>query len=165
MTAGDTPVLDEENAAFIVGGVSMSVASSDASGLPSLARAWGCRVSADRRSVTTLVSSDQAAALLTDLRNGRPVAAVFCLASRHRAIQLKARRATVADCAPEDRAAAECYARAFSTDLELLGYGGSWAAAYVDVCRGPLVAISFEPAEAYRQTPGPNAGERLGKEG
>ena len=43
------PVLDEDHAAFIQGGVSVVVASRNADLVPDVVRGCGCRVSRDRR--------------------------------------------------------------------------------------------------------------------
>ena len=154
-------VLDADNAAFIASGVSIAVASSNAAGIPSLCRAWGCRVSDDRRTVTVYVSPAQGEVLLADLRAGRPLAAVFSLPSSHRTIQLKSRAARVGGLTQEDRLVVEDYVPALAADLGSIGHGGEFARAYLEVAGGTLVGVNFEPEEAFAQTPGPKAGARL----
>jgi hypothetical protein len=163
MSANGPPVLDVDNAAFITSGVAVSVASSNAARVPSVVRACGCLVSPDRRRVTVFVSPAQGSALLADLRAGGPLAAVFSLPSSHRTIQLKAPGALVSPCGDHDRLEVERYVRLLSADLDRIGHGGSFAAALLEVAHGSLAAVSFEPTEAYAQTPGPKAGSRLGQ--
>ncbi|MBS1201427.1 MAG: hypothetical protein H6R27_2105 [Proteobacteria bacterium] len=155
------PVLDADNAAFVTSGVSIAVASRNAQRIPSLTRAWGCRVSGDRRTVTLYVSPQQGEALLADLQAGGPLAAVFSLPSTHRTIQLKARSARVGALADEDRLVIERYAPALAANLERVGHGGGFAAAYLEIAGNALASVAFEPEEAFAQTPGPKAGARL----
>ncbi len=155
------PVLDADNAAFITSGVSIAVASRNAELVPSLIRAWGCRVSEDRRTVTLYVSPDQAGALLADLQAGRPLAAVFSLPSSHRTIQLKAHGARIGALTDEDRLVVERYVPALAANLERVGHGGRFAEAYLEITGGVLASVAFEPEEAFAQTPGPKAGARL----
>ena len=51
----DAPLLDEARADFITHHVAMNVASCSAARVPSVVRAHGCRVSANRRRVTVFV--------------------------------------------------------------------------------------------------------------
>lgn len=155
------PILDQDHADFMVSGVSIAVCSSGTDLRPSLARAWGCSVSADRRRVSVYVSPGQAGALLSDLRGGRPIAVVFSLPSSHRTIQLKAPGATVERCSARDQAVVTRYRQAFGKDLERVGHGGSWAAAYLRAAGEELVRVTFRPDAAFAQTPGPRAGEPL----
>ena len=159
--AGEPPLLDDEHAAFIASGVSIAVASRDESNHPSVIRAWGCRVSPDRRRVSVFVSPMQAGALLADLRAGRPIAAVFSQPSSHRTIQLKAHRAEVAPCDDADRRSIADYVQLFAVVLERVGHGSEFALPYLHVASGLLVRVSFEVSEAFAQTPGPRAGEPL----
>jgi len=159
----DVSLVDEDHAAFITSGVSIAIASTGASGDPSVTRGWGCRVSTDRRTVTVFVAPMQAGALLADLRAGRPVAVVFSMPSSHRTIQLKAPGADVSPCSDSDRQAIAEYARLFAIDLDRVGHGGDFAEAYLNVVSGLLASVSFVPTEAYAQTPGPRAGQALGR--
>jgi hypothetical protein len=124
------PVLDADNAAFIMSGVSIAVASSRGDGLPTIVRAWGCRVAADLCEVTVFVSPAQ----------GDPV---------------------LAPCTRDDRPAIERYIRDFAADLMSIGHDESFTSAYLEFASRDLVRVTFRPAEAFVQTPGPRAGERL----
>jgi hypothetical protein len=93
MTAGTS--LDAELVAFIQGGVSIHAASRSASHEPDLARALGCRVSADRRRVSVFLLASHCGALLADDRANGAVAVVFSLPGSHRTVQLKGKDAAV----------------------------------------------------------------------
>jgi hypothetical protein len=155
------PVLDADNAAFIMSGVSIAVASSRGDGLPTIVRAWGCRVAADLCEVTVFVSPAQGDPVLACLRDGRPLAAVFSLPSSHRTIQLKSPVTDIAPCTRDDRPAIERYIRDFAADLMSIGHDESFTSAYLEFASRDLVRVTFRPAEAFVQTPGPRAGERL----
>lgn len=154
-------VLDPEHAAFIQGRVSMSVASCNGAGQPSLARAYGCRVSSDRRSVTVFVAVPRSQVLLRDLRSGGGLATVFSLPSTHETIQLKGSRAQVIPLVEGDRAAMRAYGERFSAELSLLGYPDTFTSTLLSGVEEDAVGLSFTPTAAFVQTPGPAAGRPL----
>ncbi len=160
-TAGE-PLLDAEHAAFIQSGVSVVVAARDAGNVPRLARALGCRVADDRRRVTVYLGAFQAAALLAAIRAERAIAVAFNMPSTHRAFQLKGVDATVAPLDRTDVEHARRYVDAFSTDIGLLGYTDAYGHALLWFEPAELTGVSFTPAAAFEQTPGPRAGVRLG---
>lgn len=157
----EPPLLDEAQAAFIAGRVSINVASCSAGLAPSVARANGCRVSPDRRRVTVFVPAARAAALLGDLGAGGAIAAVFSLPSTHETLQLKGGRAEIAPAEDGDGALMRRWAEAFARELGDLGYPAGFARGLTSGAQEACVAISFEPTAAFVQTPGPNAGRRL----
>ncbi len=164
MTRGtaDAFVLDEAHAAFIQRGVSINVASCSAGHVPSLTRAIGCRVAPDRRTVTLFLSLPRAGQLLRDLRAGGGIAAVFTLPTTHQTIQLKGASAAIVALEPGDRAAIEAYAASFVAQIKQLGCREPFASAMVSAIDDEAVAVRFTPNAAFLQTPGPNAGQRLG---
>jgi hypothetical protein len=155
------PILDEENADFIQGGVSVVVASRDAALVPDVVRGCGCRVSRDRRRVTVLVEPARAGSLLTDISANGEIAVVFSQPSTHRTIQLKGTDAKLRRVTAADRALAALHLEAWVEDLSRIGYRSGLARAIRGVAEQGLVAIAFTPAAAFQQTPGPGAGERL----
>lgn len=155
------PVLDEAHAAFVASGVSIVVAGRDAENLPAVVRAVGCRVSPDRRRVTVFVPRSQAAEVLDDLQANREIAAVFCLPSTHRTIQLKSRDAALVPIEPGDAAGIAAQVDLFAVDIAKLGYEGEFARAVCAHAPDDLVGIAFTPYAAFAQTPGPRAGEPL----
>jgi hypothetical protein len=159
--AATPPLLDEEHAAFIQGCVSIVAASRDASNAPRLARALGCRVSADRRHVTLLLPTLQAGALIAAIRATGAVAAAFNQPSTHRAIQVKGAAATIGPADPGDARLAARYVDAFVADIALLGYSDALGRALLWHDPAELVAVAFTPGAVFTQTPGPRAGEPL----
>jgi hypothetical protein len=69
--ASATHLLDVARVQFLAQPVSITVGSSDAERIPSLARALGCRVTSDRRSITVFLAVARAPQLLRDLRAER----------------------------------------------------------------------------------------------
>jgi hypothetical protein len=151
----DAPLLDEARAVFITHRVSMGVASCDTERVPSLVRAHGCRVSADRRQVTVFVSVPRAAAVLRDLRAGGAIAVVFSLPRTHETIQLKGTRASIVPLEDGDHARIKAYAESFMDEIRYVGYKESFARALISSAEDESVGVMFV------QTPGPNAGSRL----
>jgi hypothetical protein len=162
MTPTQRPLLDAAQCAFLRGPVAINVASRSETLVPSIARAYGCRVSKDRRQVAVFLATRSAQAVLRDLRAGGPIAVVFCLPSTHKTIQLKAAGAAIAPAAPGDRRIIRAYCDAFHSEILELGYKDpftrSLASAAVDE---EGVTVSFEPSAAFEQTPGPEAGKQL----
>ena len=156
-----TPAFDEAHAAFMQSGVSVHVASCDVANVPSVGRAFGCRIAPDRARVTVFVSTAQAPDLVRDLRASRRVAAVFSRPSTHETIQIKGDDAAVGALADGDLARITAYADALVRDLQALGFGEAFGRALVDFDPADLVAVAFTPQAAFRQTPGPNAGAPL----
>ena len=155
------PPLDEANAAFIQSGVSLIAASRNAANMPTLARALGCRVSADRRRVTVFVARSQAAVLLDNVVATGTVAVVFTQPSSHRAIQLKGSDAKLLPLEAGDRKIMTALVEGFATELAPLGYSGAFVRALLACPPEDVVAIAFTPDAAFSQTPGARAGAPL----
>ncbi len=157
----DDPPLDAAHAAFIRCGVMVSVASRDADHVPSVARALGCRIAPDRRSATVFLDATQCPALLRDVRDTRAIAAVFSQPSTHRTIQLKGADAALVPIEPGDVALIDANREALVADMVPAGYGAAFVRTLLACAPADLVAVSFTPAAAFAQTPGPQAGKRL----
>lgn len=156
------PLLDEERAAFIIHRVAMNVASCSAARVPSLVRAHGCRVSADRRQVTVFVPVLRAAGVLADLRAGGAIAAVFTLPRTHETLQLKGLKAEIIPLDADDHARIKAYADSFFDEIRGVGFKEPFARWIVSGLDEEHVGLLFEPTAAFVQTPGPNAGQPLG---
>jgi hypothetical protein len=162
--SADAPVLDAEHARFIVEtAVSYALSSRDADNRPSIAKAAACRISADRRRLTMLVDQQLAADVVRDLRAGAPLAAVFSEPSTHRTLQVKGLRAEVGGVTPADREFARQHLEATVAHLVPLGYEADGIRTYFSHQPEQLVAVSFVPTAAFEQTPGPDAGRKLGR--
>lgn len=161
----DVVPLDPELAAFLTSRISVQVAACDERGSTTLVRALGARVAADRRRVTVLMAHSQAEPVLAMLRSNGKIAAVFSHPVSHRTVQLKGRDAAIEAATPADEAELGPYATAMAGHLRTYDVPESFARALVSCPPGDLVAVGFTPCEAYGQTPGPGAGERLAREG
>ena len=161
MVAIPPAILDAANADFIGSGVSINAASGRPGVLPSLARAIGCRVSADRRCITLLFASTPAAALLDDIRRSSAIAVVFSQPSTHRTVQLKGTDARIVPPEERDRGLPRSYIDAFVGELTSLGYPAQFVRSLLAHDPDDIVAIQFTPSSAFSQTPGPRAGEPL----
>lgn len=155
------PLLDAAQAVFLTGPVAVGMASHDAGGVPSLARAFGCKVSPDRREVTVFLSRRHAAPLLRDLEAGEPVAAVFSRPLTHETLQLKGERVRLAELQAGDREIMLAAGDAFAAELVSLGYPALFCKALMAPSGDEAVAAAFTPTALYEQTPGPKAGARL----
>jgi hypothetical protein len=155
------PLLDEDHAAFIESAVSIIAASSDAVKVPSLERAIGCKVSADRRNVTIFMVVSSARRLLDDVGSSGRIAVVFSEPPSHRTIQLKGTDAAIVPVVPADRKLVEAYADAMVGVIGCMGYPEPLTRAMLACPADELVAVSFTPTAAFLQTPGPRAGTPL----
>lgn len=154
-------LLDEDNAAFVQSGVSIVAASRGADLVPSIGRASGCSVSADRRAVSVYLSHSQALELVEDVRTCGRIAVVFSRPSTHRTLQLKAEDARVRPVRPEEVRVVERHVEAFACEIEPLGHSRGQARVLLLCAEDDLVAIDFVPNAAFEQTPGPKAGTPL----
>lgn len=161
MPSNAEPLIDHSHAAFMQRGISIGVASCTRDAVPTLVRATGCRVGADRRGVTVFVSATQASPVLQCIRENCAVAVVFSEPSTHRTVQLKGRDAQVSGLSEGDLELVTAYRSAFATELAPLGYDESLIRTALSFPPADIVAISFTPSEAYSQTPGPQAGQPL----
>ena len=156
------PVLDADSAAFIVrASVTNAVAARDANRMPSVGKALGARVSADRRTVEVFIDAERMAAVVRDLRAGSPIAVVFSEPGSHRTIQLKAPGARVEPLAVGDEALVARHVQGIVAHLAPLGYAPAAMRMYFGYTPQHLVRIVFAPTDAFAQTPGPGAGARL----
>ncbi|MFT3733708.1 MAG: hypothetical protein QM776_01505 [Rhodocyclaceae bacterium] len=155
------PLITDELAAFIHKGVSLAAASRDANLQPSMARAYGCHISPDRRRVTLILSQKQSAALLADITASGQIALAITEPSTHRTYQLKGSDAAIVPLRPFDHASCDSHLTAFIREVMPLGFTESLLRAVMDTPIDDRVAVSFTPSDAFSQTPGASAGARL----
>jgi len=155
------PVLDEEHAGFIQGGVSVVVATRDAELVPGVTRGCACRVSPDRRRVTVLLEPECAGQVLADIEANGLIAVVFSQPSTHRTIQLKGTDARRTRATIADRQIAARHVEAWVRELTSIGYSSGLARAIHGVADRGLAAVTFTPTAALQQTPAPDAGDTL----
>ena len=163
MPAANEPVLDAAHAAFIQSGVGMGIAASTRDAKPAHVRAIGCRVSPDRSELTIFVSLTQAAPMLECIAENDHVAVVFTNPATHRTVQVKGGNARCVPLAPGDLEIVEAYRTAFSQALLPLGFAEMPIRTLLSCAASDIVGIRFTAEEAYSQTPGPKAGERLAR--
>lgn len=163
MTAGPTgePVLDAAHAGFLTHHVSILVASSNSERMPSITRAFGCRVSSDRRTVTLFLSARRSQAVLRDLRAGGGIAVVFSRPSTHETLQLKGASVRIVTLETGDRDVIRACGESFAEDIRAIGWRDPFVSAIVSVDGEEIVGVEFAPNAAFVQTPGPAAGRRL----
>lgn len=155
------PIIDADHATFLEGGVGISVAACNNANVPTLVRATGCRVSKDRQSVTVFVSASQAAPVIDCIRANGAIAAVFSRPSTHQTVQLKGRDAAIVGLQPDDLQRIAEYRLAFVGQLVPRGYPEQLIRTLFSYPPSDIVGLRFTPTEAFSQTPGPRAGERL----
>lgn len=158
----NAPLLDEAHAAFIQRRVSILVGSCGAEGVPSLARAYGCRVSLDRRAVTVFLAVPQSEDLLRDLRASGVIAVVFSRPSTHETLQFKGSVQRMSPVEADDRPVMRAYGRSFAEEVAPLGFDATFQDAIMAPVEHEAVAVTFVPEAAFVQTPGPSAGQPLG---
>jgi hypothetical protein len=160
MPASPPSPLGAEQLALMARPVSIIVGTRDAAHRPHVMRAAGSRLSADRRRLTILLPRSGSGEVLADLRGNGRIAVVFSEPSSHHTLQLKGDDAIVTACAPEDAALAARYLEGFVDEIGRLGFAADVAHTIVGH-DAELVAVHFTIADAFDQTPGPAAGERL----
>lgn len=156
------PLLDEATADSIQHHTSINVAARDAHNRPSVTRAFGCRVSPERREVTVFLSPERAAAVLADLRDNGTIAVVANRPSTHETIQLKGRVSRIEPVSPADLQHMAAYLDSFVEELAVIGYAAYFVHKLDPEVGRNCLAVTFEPNAAFDQTPGPKAGEKLG---
>jgi hypothetical protein len=155
------PLLPADLLAMIDRGVSVIVGSRDLALRPSVMRAVGSSVTPDGRSITVFVSRRQSRQLIQDVAADGHVAVVFSEPATHRTVQVKARQASLRNAEPADEAVLARYLASMEHEIEQVGYPPSLTRAMLAHRLEDLVAISFEPDQAFDQTPGPRAGTPL----
>ena len=154
-------LLDAARADFITHHVSILVGSSSADCIPSVVRAYGCRVTPDRRSVTVFLAVAQAQTVLRDLRAGGAIAAVFSRPRTHGTLQLKGTQARIEPLADGDRTLMRIYSKTFQEEVGAVGFGAEFQQSIMSGAEEEAVAVTFQPTAAFEQTPGPSAGQPL----
>lgn len=153
--------LNDELCEFLLGGVSIVLASRNAQLIPSVARGKGCSVRRGAPAkLRVFVSASQAGELLEDVRANGMISATFSLPSTHRTLQFKGNDAQLTAIDADERAAMETYVGKFAAQIRPLGFTEEFTRAFF-ASPGDDVAIEFTPSEGFQQTPGPSAGARL----
>jgi hypothetical protein len=156
--------LSVELATFFERGVSLMVGTRDADLVPELIRAWGPRVSRDRKSVSLSVAKAGSARTLENLRANGRLAVTGALPLDSSAVQLWGRCLGTAPASRQDLAAVQLHRDAFARLNETLGVPRPFIEALWrrELVGSPaMVRIRFVVEQIFNQTPGPDAGSRL----
>ncbi|MCZ7598856.1 MAG: hypothetical protein M5U09_15565 [Gammaproteobacteria bacterium] len=162
MKPGDAAAsLDAEQAAFVSGAVSINVSSRDANFVPSVARAFGCRVAMDGGRVTVFLPSARAEGVLLRPATRRPGIGGVQPPEHppHPAGQGRRRRGSAP--ARGERDLMLDYARCFGEEIRALDFDEAFVRAMASGAGEDAVAVCFTPPAVYDQTPGPGAGRRV----
>ena len=154
-------MLDRDNAAFILTGVSISLASCGPDRLPSMSRGLGCKLVDGGRQVSIFIRRSQSAELLGNIRSSSRVANVFSLPSSNRTLQLKGIDARIVPFAADDVPLIETHIADFLIEVIPLGMSEAVVRALLAYQPDDLVSVVYSPCAAFSQTPGPKAGEPL----
>lgn len=152
-------LLRPDDAEFIQQGISICVASRDVRHVPSLSRAFACRI-ADDGKLHLILARSHGMQLVNDLQKSAQIAVVFTQPSTHRTLQIKGSDARVSAPVPAD---IECLQRtetAFTRELATIGFAADFVRRLFTCERDDLCVVSFTPADVFLQTPGPQAGSR-----
>jgi hypothetical protein len=160
MASPETVHIDGPFAAFLESGVSICMASQGPDRLPNLVRALGCQVE-DGGRIRLFMSRLQGPDLLADLRANGHIAVVFSMPSTAQSVQLKGTDAVVEPFRPGDASRVDAYREAFIREVVPLGYAEELLRTFLSLDPRDMACVSFTPAEAYHQSPGPNAGDPL----
>ena len=152
-------MIPETLVSFFESGVSILVGSTSEALLPSCSRAVGAHCSKDRAFVTVLLPEGPAKTLLHDLEQSRRAAIVFCRPADHRTLQIKGAVSEIRAAEPEEVERAIAYRHAYAETLAALGLPKP----LTERLRiSPTIAVKIRVEDLFRQTPGPDAGARLG---
>lgn len=154
-------LLSPEHIAMVDKGVSTIVGFCDANLRPSIMRALGSSITPGGESVTVYLSRKQSRQLLLDVAATGRIAVVFSEPFSHRTLQVKASQARIRAAQASDQALLQRYLAAMEHEIARVGFEARFTRAMFALNLEDVVAISFEPEEAYDQTPGPKAGTAL----
>lgn len=160
-----TASIPPEMLALMVKGVSVIVSSCARDLRPSLMRAMGSSVALGGDAITVYLSRSQSVQLLRDIHGTGRLAVVFSQPHSHRSLQLKGTGAQIRAASATDQPALDRYLASMEQELGLIGYPPAFARAMFSSTLDDLVAVSFTPAQAFDQTPGPHAGQAVGPVG
>lgn len=153
--------LNKSQIGFMESGVSIRVASHDTQNRPVQGHAGGCRVTGDGGRVTLFLSRAKYPLLLDAVRRSGVVAVSFIEPSTNKSIQVKGESAELTEPETGDLERIAAYLDLFTADLERINVRAAFGRAVLAIAPADLAAVTFTPAIAFIQTPGPKAGKRI----
>jgi len=154
----------QELEALIERGASLMVGTRDSELVPELVRAWGPRVSRDRKHVSVCVAMAAGVKTLGNLRDNARVAVTFALPANSNAMQVWGRCIGTRRAQREDLTAVQQHRDAFARVNTDLGVPPPFIEALWqrELAGSPaMFSIRFVPERVFNQTPGPDAGSPL----
>ena len=150
--------IDDDQRTLIESDPAISIGTRNAELVAHAVRAWGARVSADRRSVELFIDRPNAGRCVADLQDNGRIAACFVHIQTFRALQLKGRCVEIGDPAAVDWSWIERHRAAFTDAAASIGFlpmmiRNLWST--------QVVKLRFVVEEYFDQTPGPNAGKAI----
>lgn len=143
---------------MMIKGVSVIVGACGLDLRPNLMRAMGSAVDDHGHAVTVYLSRSQSRQLLQDIASTGRLAVVFTQPHSHRAVQVKATGARIRAADASDIPALARYLTSMEEELALIGFDAAFTRAMYSHQIDDIVAVGFEPQQAFDQTPGPKAG-------
>jgi hypothetical protein len=159
-TPPETPPLTDELVEHMASGVEVYVGTRDGRLFPESMLAMGVKVHADRRTVTVYLPSSCARRTLDNIADNGQVAVTLVRASTLKGVQLKGVARGTRESGPADRDLQVVHRAAMVEEFACVGVPRS---ATRRLLWWPSVAVDVEVFSVFGQTPGPNAGEPLGK--
>jgi len=143
---------------------SVMVGTRDSELVPELVRAWGPRVSQDRKHISVCVATAAGAKTIANLQDNGRVAVTFALPANSNAIQVWGRCIGTGRPHRDDLAAVQAHRDAFAEVNKDIGVPPPFINALWqrELAGSPaMVRIRFVAEQIFNQTPGPDAGSRL----
>jgi hypothetical protein len=153
--------MNAQVSAFVQSGLSITVAARGERLVPSIAMAVGCRVDEARRGLTVLLFADVAETVCRDIAFNGQVAVCFSRPSTLETIQLKGSNARSVVATATDMAAARRCLDLLLDDFATMRFDRRVVESALWHDPADLIAIRFDVADAFAQTPGPSAGAPL----
>ena len=153
------PPLPPELVTFAESGVSVLVATRDAALRPDAVRAMGVRVWPGASQLTVYLAAATSAQAIANLRDNGRLALTVSEMTTHVTVQIKGTVREVREAREDEREIVERYRAMFSDELAVVGLPPRIS---TRLSCWPAFAADLEIAEAFTQTPGPGAGDRLG---
>jgi len=155
-------VIPENVAEFVQGPIFLSIGARDETLRPAHAWAVGAVVAPDRETVTCFVVEERARKILPHLDANGPVA-MGAGSPTHEAYQLKGRYLSSRPADEQERAFLKARRNGWLALALRCGYPEQIARPLILGFRHqPAVAITFRVEEVFLQTPGPDAGKKIG---
>lgn len=141
-------------------GVSVMVGTRDAALMPECTRAWGIHVGTDRGAVTVFLSKAFAGKTLDNLRENGRIAVTCTRPTDHITCQIKGRVRSMKPVTSANRETSRQWHREFIAELRAIGVPSALGEAWIVE---PTVAVEMAVTDVFDQTPGPGAGEKIGR--